>query len=334
MNRRLLRWGRLGAGPAIVALLIWRVGTGPFVAGVRAVNGWSLAIAVALTVLTTACSAWRWTLVARGLGVHLTMRAALMAYYRAQFLNTVLPGGVLGDVHRALAHGRDTGNLPRAGRAVVWERLAAQLVQVTLAVIVLLTLPSPASLVIPLVASAGVAAVGVALLLLWRDRHGRRTLRPVQSLRADLRNGVLTRRSWPGIVAASAVAVCGYAAVFLVAARAAGTTAPVDRLLPLAALVLLAMAVPANIGGWGPREGASAWAFAASGLGAQQGVATATVYGVLVMAANLPGAALLLPRPSRDSRSRRVANRHATDGGRARRLMAGTSLLTKEPTRG
>jgi glycosyltransferase 2 family protein len=339
MDRRLLRWGRLGAGPAIVALLIWKLGTGPFIAGVRAVNGWSLAMAAAITVLTTACSAWRWTLVARGLGVHLATRTALMAYYRAQFLNTVLPGGVLGDVHRALAHGRDTGSLLRAGRAVVWERLAAQMVQVALAVLVLLILPSPASLVIPLAASAGVATVAVALLLLRRNRHRHRhrhrTPRPLQYLRADLRDGVLARRSWPGIAATSAVAVCGYAAMFLVAARTAGVTAPVGSLLPPTALVLLAMAVPANIGGWGPREGASAWAFGASCLGAQQGVAAATVYGVLVMAANLPGAAvLLIPRLSRDSSSRRVANRHAAAGERARRHVAGTQILTEEPTRG
>jgi hypothetical protein len=48
-----------------------------------------------------------------------------------------------------------------------------------------------------------------------------------------------------------------------------------------------------NIGGWGPREGMAAWAFGAAGLGAEQGVATATVYGVLALAATLPGASLI-----------------------------------------
>jgi glycosyltransferase 2 family protein len=45
-------------------------------------------------------------------------------------------------------------------------------------------------------------------------------------------------------------------------------------MLPLALLVLLGAALP-NIGGWGPREGVTAWAFAAAGLGASLGVATA-----------------------------------------------------------
>ena len=57
--------------------------------------------------------------------------------------------------------------------------------------------------------------------------------------------------------------------------------------------MILAAALP-NIGGWGPREGATAWAFAAAGLGASLGVATAVVYGVLVFVASLPGAAVLV----------------------------------------
>jgi hypothetical protein len=49
-----------------------------------------------------------------------------------------------------------------------------------------------------------------------------------------------------------------------------------------------------NIGGWGPREGMAAWAFAAAGLGADLGIATAVVYGVMALVASLPGAAVLI----------------------------------------
>jgi glycosyltransferase 2 family protein len=49
-----------------------------------------------------------------------------------------------------------------------------------------------------------------------------------------------------------------------------------------------------SIGGWGPREGAAAWVFGAAGLGAQLGVETAVVYGVLVLVSSLPGAAVLV----------------------------------------
>jgi hypothetical protein len=95
------------------------------------------------------------------------------------------------------------------------------------------------------------------------------------------------------IALASAVVVCGHAATFLIAARAAGITAPVSRLLPLALLVMLVMVLP-SVAGWGPREGATAWVFGAAGLGAHQGVAVAVAYGVMVFVACLPGAAALV----------------------------------------
>jgi hypothetical protein len=63
-------------------------------------------------------------------------------------------------------------------------------------------------------------------------------------------------------------------------------------MLPLALLVLAAAALP-NVGGWGPREGVTAWAFGAAGLGTSLGVATAVAYGVMVFVATLPGAAVL-----------------------------------------
>jgi len=58
--------------------------------------------------------------------------------------------------------------------------------------------------------------------------------------------------------------------------------------------VLLATAVPTNIGGWGPREGVAAWAFGVAGLGAAQGVATTTVYAVLSLAVIAPAVPLLV----------------------------------------
>ena len=98
------------------------------------------------------------------------------------------------------------------------------------------------------------------------------------------------------LTAASTVAVAGHTVAFLVAARTVGSTASLGELLPLALLVLLAMGIPTNVAGWGPREGAAAWAFGAAGLGASQGVATAVVYGVMVFVASLPGALVLLAR--------------------------------------
>jgi glycosyltransferase 2 family protein len=290
-RRSLRRWARPVVGAAVLAVLVWRLGSGPFVDGLRKVDGRSLAAALGIGVLTTVCCAWRWSLVAGGLGLRLPLPAAVADCYRAVFLNATLPGGVVGDVQRAVRSGREAGDVGRGVRAVVWERTAGQLIQLALAVAVLLTLPSPVRSVMPVVAGVGVALVLVAVLL-PRARWARAAW-------ADARAALLAPRARGRIAVASAVAVAGHVATFLVAARVAGSTAPLAQLVPLALLALLAMSVPANVAGFGPREGVAAWTFGAAGLTAAQGVATGIAYGVLVLVASLPGAAVLVLRRTR-----------------------------------
>ena len=281
-------------GPAVVlGVLVWRLGASPFLQGVRSVDAGALAAAAGLGVLTTVCCAWRWKVVARGLGVDLPLPAAVAAYYRALFLNVTLPGGIVGDVHRGVSHGRDAGDMGRALRAVAWERFAGQVVVLAVALVVLLILPSPVQSSMPLVTVALVAAVPCVLLVARARPGGGRVARAWAAAAADVRNGLLARRAWLPIVLASVLFVFGHAVIFLIAARTAGVAASPFRMLPLALLVMLVMVLP-NVGGWGPREGAMAWLFGAAGLGAQQGVVTAVVYGVMVLVASLPGAAVLV----------------------------------------
>jgi uncharacterized membrane protein YbhN (UPF0104 family) len=286
-----------------LGLLVWRLGTGPFVDGLRSVDSRALAAAVCIAALTTVCYGWRWKIVARGLHVDLSLRAAVAAYYRAVFLNVTLPGGIVGDVHRGVSHGRDVNDVGRGLRSVAWERFAGQVVQVLLTVVVLLALPSPVRSSMPFVAVAVVAgAIGIVLLARARPDGARSAwARLLGRAAGDIRNGLLARRAWPGIVLASVLVVCGHAATFLIAARTAGTTAPPSQVLPLALLVIEAMMLP-SVAGWGPREGVAAWVFGAAGLGAGQGVATAVVYGVMTLVASLPGAAVLVVAWFRTSR--------------------------------
>jgi glycosyltransferase 2 family protein len=286
---------RLLVGAAILGALVWRLGTGPFLDGVRLINARSLLAATSITVLTTVCSAWRWQTVARGLGVGLPLRSAIAAYYRSQFLNSALPGGVVGDLHRGVRHGLAAGDLGRGLRAVAWERAAGQGVLLLLALVVLLISDSPVHAGMGwVVAAAALGAICAAVLLRALPRGGpSRRARVVRAARVDIREGLTGRRVWPVVTVTSVVVAAGHGSTFLVAAWTTGSTASPTVLAPLAMLVLLAMAVPLNVGGWGPREGAAAWAFAAAGLGADQGVATAAAYGVLGLVATLPGAIVL-----------------------------------------
>ena len=113
----------------------------------------------------------------------------------SQFLNLTLPGGVAGDVHRAVRHGRDVGDVGRSARAVAWERTAGQIVQVVLTVALLLVLPSPVHAAVPWIA-LGLVVGALVLVLVGRAlpaqrrvalvAHGprRRLRRPARSARA------------------------------------------------------------------------------------------------------------------------------------------------------
>lgn len=297
-------WVRVLAGAGIIALLLWRLGTAAFLDGLRVIDAPTLLIGLGLGLMSTVASAWRWSLVARGLGIRLPLGGAIADYYRALFLNAALPGGVLGDVHRAVRHGRDVGDVGRAVRAVVLERCAGQVVLVTVGAVVLLSGPTPvpsglrpAETPWALTAEIAVAGAAVALLAWFAVRRaGSWWGRMSRGVVADVRAGLLGRGIWPGVAISSVVVLAGHLATFVVAARAAGATAPLTRLLPLMLLALLAMAVPVNIGGWGPREGVAAWAFGVAGLGAAQGLTTAVVYGLLAFVASLPGAGVLAVR--------------------------------------
>ena len=300
---------RPAAGVTVLWFLWRQLGAAPFEDGLRAVTWQAIVAAGTLTALTTVCSAWRWRVTARALGVDIDLPGATGAYYRSLFLNSVLPGGILGDVHRAVTHGRRAGDVAHGVRAVAWERLCGQVIQALVTAVVLLTVPSPVRPALPYVLAGIAGVVGCAALVVrGAARRGRsRLTRAARAIAADLRRGLLVPGVWPQLTLASVLVVAGHTATFVIAARVAGCTAPLGELIALLMVVQIAAGIPLSIGGWGPREGAAAWAFAVAGLGAANGVTVATLYAVLMLAAVAPGAGLLL----RDAVRRRRASGHS-----------------------
>jgi glycosyltransferase 2 family protein len=307
---------KLAAGVGIVVALVARLGSRAVVDGLASIGVRSVLAALALGLVTTAASAARWCIVARGLGLRLPLAEAVTNCYRAVFLNSVLPAGVLGDVHRAVGYGRQIGDVGRGVRVVALERVTGQAAIVVLGLGVLLgarptLLTTAAGTLRPgwmgtaelLAAAIAAAACGIWLARAPRAARFRAGLRTGL---CDARSGVFSRGTWPALLGLSVVTLAGYLVLFVVAARAAGAQAPLGELLPLLVLGLLAMALPLNVGGWGPREGVTAVAFAAVGLGAAQGLATAVVYGVLSLVACLPGAVVLLLSATRSGGARRT----------------------------
>ncbi len=266
-------------------------------------------LALALGLPQVLISAWRWRLTARLLGVPLAYPTAVADYYLATFLNQLLPGGVMGDVTRAWRHASASGERGPAVRAVVIERVSGQLVLWLLAGIALLspTWRDPLSHAVTTLVERlgelglpGVAVPGLIVLAVGGGlRHVRhRPPRALQGLGGDLKRALLDAAAWPGQLLGSLLVVASYVAVYLCAARAIGVELATPTLLVLVPPVLMAMALPLSVAGWGLREGAAALVWGATGLDPAQGVAVSVAYGVLVLVSSLPGALFLLRRRS------------------------------------
>ncbi len=286
----------MGGGVLVLWFIVRQLGSAPFRDGLRAVTWQAVVAAAVLTVLTTVCSAWRWRVVARALGTDIGLPAATAAYYRSLFLNFVLIGGVLGDVHRAVRQGRSSGDVVRGLRAVAWERLCGQIIQALMTALVLLILPSPVRPALPYVLGGVAVVAGCAVLVVRGSARGGRSrlARTVRVVADDLHRHLLARDVWPRVTLASVLVVSGHTATFVIAARVAGSTAPLGELIALLLVIQTAVVIPLSIGGWGLREGAAAWAFSAAGLGAATGITVTTLYAVIMLAAVTPGAGLLL----------------------------------------
>ena len=288
---------RLLVGLAVLISVILFVGTGPLLHGILSIDGRTIGAALALSAVATAAAAWRWRVIATRLGVDLSWGAAILRYYQSQFLNTVIPGGIVGDVHRAVAHGQSAESIARSARAVVLERTAGQIVQVSLSLLIFAFVGVQfegyliAGVAIGLgTIGLGIIAIGLAVALWPRGRGRAVVLRELRQLRA----GIGSVGTVAQVVLASVVVISCHVVTFAMATAAVGVTVPPEQLLVLALLVLLGASIPFSIGGWGPREGVAGWAFAIAGFGAPAGVAASALFGVLTIIAVAPGALVTL----------------------------------------
>lgn len=309
---------RLVVGLIVLTMVIAYLGTGPLLHGILSINGPTIAAALALSVVATAAASWRWCVIARRLGVELSWKTAIVRYYQSQFLNTVTPGGIVGDVHRAVAHGQSASSIAQSARAVVLERTVGQVVQIVLSVVMCAFLGAQFGGYLFAVGAIGLGVVGVGALVtgLAAATWPRARLFILREIR-EIHSGIGSVRASVQVVLASVIAIGCYVATFAIATNATGASVPPGQLLVLALLVLLGASIPFSIGGWGPREGVAGWAFAVAGFGAAAGVAASALFGILTIIAVAPGAIVTLVS---------AAHRHRPIRDRARSVLSARDL--------
>lgn len=253
-----------------LGVIAYRFGFDAFRPALRVVSPLPLLVSLVLGVVIVAAQAARWRVVMHGADLPLRYRLALAECYRSSALNVVMPGGVAGDVLRAWRQrtGAPQGWRPGAG-AVLAERAAG---------VCLLLAAAGAVLVLTVSPQLGAVAV-VAAVVAWA------VARPsMRRLRLRDRAAVW---GWSALALAAMVSMTGVVALTLGVSDDPGVVAAIGLAL------LAGMAVPLNLGGWGPREAAGALAAALVGAPPSVGVAFAAGYGLLVTVSVLPGFLLL-----------------------------------------
>jgi uncharacterized membrane protein YbhN (UPF0104 family) len=258
---------------------------------------WLLAALLALT-LHTVLAAARWRLTAAALGVSLSRWHALREYYLAQLVNQTVPGGVVGDAGRAV-RSRGQAGLSVAALAVIVERFAGQVaVLVTMVVAIAVTTLNAGGLQWPawmLGLAATITAgslVGLGLLLAATRLPGRVGPR-ITGLARTAAVALVGRRVWLPQLALSVGTTASILAAFAFCALAVGLSLPLGAILTLVPLILLTMLVPITIGGWGLREGAAAALLPLAGATVGASLAASVAFGLVGLAAVLPGAAVV-----------------------------------------
>lgn len=307
MPRFLVRAGRVAISVAALTTVALMVGSEEMLSRLVQANPALLAAAfLALNVQTLLCAV-RWRLTAARVGQRIGIYDAVIEYYLAQFINQVVPGGVVGDVGRA-ARARHLGGLIISGQAVALERLSGQMALGTIGLVAITaTAVVPGGLRWPPVVWLCLLAVFLVLLLLpvlSRSRFLR------QRMPRSIAN--VARLAWQALAARDvrhrqialslATAVCNILA-FAFCAWATGTDLSLGAAAALVPLILIAMLIPVGIAGWGFREGAAAALLPLSGATTGAGAAASVAFGAMLLASSLPG---LVPLVLGDSRSRRA----------------------------
>lgn len=277
-------------------VLLWRVADGQSAVGhlVNAELPWLLAALMALTGQLV-LSALRWRLTAAQLGLVLTRQQAVREYYLSQVVNQILPGGVLGDVGRAV-RARAQAGLAISGQAVLFERLVGQVALVLLfAAAVLGTWAVPGGFELPVslqtpvfVALAAVILIGLGIAVARPSLTGKSGT-TLATFMVNFRLAVWAREVRRRQVLLSIGTVVLNIAAFACCTAAVGVMLAPATAMVLVPLILFTMLIPITVSGWGLREGATAVLLPLAGATAAEGFAASVAFGLVVLLSALPG---------------------------------------------
>lgn len=267
---------------AVLALVFWFSDAQAVIGRLQGASvSWLILSGLSFTGLTF-LMARRWQIIAGAFEIEISYPHAVREYYIAQMVNLVLPGGVVGDVARAVRV-RHAGDMLRAGQSVAAERIIGQVfIFAVLGLALIVSLILPGGIAWPALSwiGIGIGIVAAFSALVSSGRAGAAARFMHHVLRLLARPSVANLSLFITVLLVFSLYAC---------ARATGTVIPPAGWLTLIPMILSAMLVPLSIGGWGWREGAAAALFPLIGATPEAGIATGIAYGAMMMVAASPG---------------------------------------------
>ena len=291
---------RLAVTGVVLTYLGLRIDLDSVAGAALRIDGTTWFLLLIVTATDRVVAATRWLVLVASAGIDLPALQGLRLFLVSSFVGSFLPAGIGGDVARTWELANRTGRTSEAlGIAALdrWLGLASVLTLGAVGV----ALPSDVDVdprvgVVMYAGLAGVLAAGAAAGFGGRRAAWllpERWAGPVSRVAASLR--CFRRPSAIGLVVGLSLAtqVLRIVLAWLVG-RGLAIDVPLSYYFAVMPIGIVLILLPISIGGLGPAQGAIVWMLRPAGVAEELSLAMSTVYILLGVAGNVPGAALFL----------------------------------------
>jgi hypothetical protein len=300
-KQRLFALLKLAVSVGLLTLLLRSMDLAAVAAMLGRVPLWTIPAGMLLLVIQTAVLGLRWWLVMAAIEAPMPFRKVLPVTFIGVFFNQVLPTSFGGDAVRMWHAYRLGIDGEAAVVGVLLERIGGLFgvtVLTTLGALYLGGEIDNQALRLGLLAALPAAVAGV-LALTALDRLPARwrrvsVIEKAMRLARDSRRVFLKPAKALPLLLLSLLSHSLAAAAIYTFAEGLQLELPFLTCVALFSAVILVTAIPISFAGWGLREGAMVALFAYAGLNADTALALSLAFGVLFIAASLPGCAIWL----------------------------------------
>jgi len=259
-----------------------------------------VAVVIIISILQYIFSAYRWMYISQFTNLEISFSYSLKFYYISNFLNNVLPGGILGDLYRIYHTSEDKKKLIELGKSfqsVLFERLSGQIV---LFIVFLTSLTFYFLYYGKYTAFLYLFLFMISIVIISR-----------LILRRKFKNFFkrnIFGKNFSSIFSGSIFwqhffysffVISSYISIYVITALSLKLNIDYFSFLVFTPLILFSMSIPISVGGWGVREVTALLVSFLLGLSASASVTVSIVYGLLNFLCSLPGLIFMFYMPTR-----------------------------------